>query len=544
MKKKSVHRVLANRSVSMLLVGGLVGLPGVSSAFQIETNDPDTKLQWDNTVRYNLGARVESRDSKLGNNPNYDESDYKFDKGEIVTNRLDLYSQLDFEYKQKLGFRISGSGWYDHAYRDSSVNQNPALKEGGWESSYIGDRYSADTRRNHRGLHGEVLDAFVFGRYDVGEVPVQVRVGRLANVWGEALLDPLNSISYSQSPLSFRTSLATPGATINEVFRPVGQVSMQAGLTPELALEFQYFLEWEENQFPDGGTYLGLADVLGNGPQQLPLAPGFSLPRTSDLEPSQSGEWGVALKLTPDWFDGTLGFYHRNVSEKNPWLMLTANDSGLSGYRLSYAENTELYAMSLGTNISGISVGTELIYRKNTALVSNTAVSTEGARGDTYHVIVNAIGLIGETALFDTANYVLEGTYSRWDRVRKNEDLFAAKGTAGCLAVDGHTGCVTKNFYKIAATFEPTWFSVFPSVDLSMPISYSQGISGNASTLGGGFEGQGSYSIGLKADIVKQHKVTLRYIDYLLDIKSDGAFNGDQPLSDRGWVSMTYETSF
>ncbi|MEN1480300.1 DUF1302 family protein, partial [Pseudomonas aeruginosa] len=78
-------------------------------------------LRWDNTVRYNLGFRAEGRENALANNATYDESDNKFDRGDVVTNRLDLMSEFELAYKQYHGFRVSGSAWYDQAYADTDV---------------------------------------------------------------------------------------------------------------------------------------------------------------------------------------------------------------------------------------------------------------------------------------------------------------------------------------------------------------------------------------------------------------------------------------
>ncbi len=38
----------------------------------------------------------------------------------------------------------------------------------------------------------------------------------------------------------------------------------------------------------------------------------------------------------------------------------------------------------------------------------------------------------------------------------------------------------------IGLAFTPTWFQVFPGVDLSAPVTYSRGLSGNAPTIFGG----------------------------------------------------------
>lgn len=529
---------------SLILSSAVLSFAGPSQAYDFDLESSDSSLSLNTTVRYNLGVRVESRDSDLGDNPSFSSSNYKFDSGDIVTNRLDIVSELDYAYKRTSGFRVSATAWYDDAYSDTSVELSPALTASGWNTTYYNDRYSDNAKNYQRGPYGELLDAYVYHRFDASDVPVTVKAGRFASIWGEALLDPINSIAYSQAPLSFRKSLTSPGARVNELFRPVTQLSFEAGLTPTISLAAQYFLEWEHNEFPDGGSYLGLADMLGRGPERLPIAPGVELPRISDKKPSDAGEWGVALQWAPTWADANVGFYYRNVSEKMPWVMFHGDEGAPSSYRLTYAEDTDLYGVSIGTNISGIAVGADLVYRRNTALVSQSALSESGARGDTYHAVVNAIGLIGETAAFDTASYVIEASYSHLDKVRSNAHLFNGEGFESCAGRDESHGCATKDYYAIAFTFTPTWFRVLPQLDLSAPVTFSKGLKGNNATLGGGFRGQGSYSVGVSADWRKKHQLALRYNDYLLNIKQDGTVAGDQPLSDRGWLGLTYTSTF
>ena len=66
---------------------------------EIETSIPDLTVRWDNTVRVNLGARVEGRNSKIGNTAIADEGTYSFDKGDFVAQRIDLLSELDVVYR-------------------------------------------------------------------------------------------------------------------------------------------------------------------------------------------------------------------------------------------------------------------------------------------------------------------------------------------------------------------------------------------------------------------------------------------------------------
>jgi Protein of unknown function (DUF1302) len=66
---------------------------------------------------------------------------------------------------------VSGAGWYDAAYDDTS-GCNPALCN---FSSYPNQQYSDYTKRYYQGPSGELLDAFVFGRFDLGTVPTSVK---------------------------------------------------------------------------------------------------------------------------------------------------------------------------------------------------------------------------------------------------------------------------------------------------------------------------------------------------------------------------------
>src|SRR5262245_51902889 len=68
---------------------------GNAGAFEIDTGNEDVRLRFDNTIRYNLGLRVESQDPALLGNPNIDDGDRNFKKNGIVNNRLDLLSEVD-----------------------------------------------------------------------------------------------------------------------------------------------------------------------------------------------------------------------------------------------------------------------------------------------------------------------------------------------------------------------------------------------------------------------------------------------------------------
>ena len=197
-------------------------------AFEIDLGHPDLSLRWDNSLRLNYAQRVEQRDSKIGNSALADEGTWRFDKGDAVAQRFDLLSELDLVYKKQHGLRLSGTAWYDGAYSGASrSNPNAPLSN---IPSYVGKQYSSTTKRLYRGGSGELMDAFVFGSVDLGDVPVRAKLGRHTVYWGESLLlgGNLHSVAYAQNPLDLQKGFATPGTEAKELFRPLNQLSVQA----------------------------------------------------------------------------------------------------------------------------------------------------------------------------------------------------------------------------------------------------------------------------------------------------------------------------
>jgi hypothetical protein len=555
---------------TLAVAATLALLSSGTQAFEFDTGNPDLSVRWDNTPRVNLAWRVESRDQKIGNTPIADEGTYSFNNGDAVAKRIDLLSELDVVYQKRFGGRLSASAWYDGAYGDYS-KRNPSASPL-FTPSYIDLRYSDYVKRLYQGASGEILDAFAFGRFDLGDVPTSVKIGRHSLYWGESLFlgGNLNGIAYAQNPLDLQKGFATPGVEAKELFRPLNQISAQASVTDTLTIAGQYFLEWESFRYPEGGTYLGPVDFAFNGPDGQ-ILPGLGFARRGAASaPKQNGDWGLAARWSPEWLDGTMGFYYRNFSDKLPQTFITAPVPGSAQYNLIYKDNINLYGISLAKSIGGISLGAELSYRGNTPLNSQVlgvapglpaAGDTKGPVGDTAHGLVNLLGVIPKTALFDAATWATELTFAHLVSVKSGETLFNGVGYAPCLSVanggkrardwDKWDGCATTNFVGFAAAFTPTWYQVFPGTDLSLPVAYAVGLSGNAPTIFAGNQKNGNYSIGVAADVYQKYRFDLKYSDYLGQYRSNAANtavdtqNGFTTLlKDRGFVAATFKTTF
>ena len=535
---------------------------GNAAAFQFEAANPDTEIRWDNQVRYNVGWRMDERNRTLGDTWSLQAGDYKFDKGDTVTNRFDVLSEFDFVYKKNYGFRMSGSAWYDSAYGDD-VTGNPAYQAAGLGTAYPGNKLTSKARRYYA-RSAEFLDAFVFGRIDLGSSPLDVRVGRHNIYWGESLFTPIHGVSYSQGAVNFVKSLATPGSEAKELFLPRNQISALLRLNETYSIAAQYALEWKPFRLPEGGTYLAATDFLFSGGTRI--SPITNAPFLGDLQegpfakPKNRGDWGINAKAATGF--GTIGLYYRKFDDKVPQFLSSSNPTQFFS---TYAKDVKLWGVSLSKLVpGGVSIGSEIVHRQNSVL--NTVFgAADLARGDTWHGLVNAIAVIGKTPLFDLANVSGELTYSRVDKIRSNPAGFKSvdytcPGVGGDPRGSWRDGCSTKDAWGLQISFSPTWYQVFPALDLSMPVAYSRGLKGNSPVPFGGNQGAGSWSIGLSADYQSKYTLALAYTDYYGPSRAVptpaafavpgigptvlGSSNGNGNLRDRGWLSLTFKTTF
>lgn len=530
---------------------------GASIAMELDTGNPDMSVRWDNTIRYNLGVRTENQDPRIANSSTNDESDRKFDRGDIVTNRLDLLSELDAVYKGKHGIRLSGAAWYDNAYRDHSVTTAAGLPS----PSYINGTYNSTTQRFYNGPSGELLDAFLFTNFDVGGTPIGVRLGKHVVFWGEGILLGQHAMSYSQAPVDTRKALSSPGIEVKETFMPINQLSFNAQLTNEFSVGGQYFLDWKPNRTPLVGTYLTPNDALGGDRQG-----GGTLTVLPDKEPANKhGSFGVKLAYNLPQ-NAKLGVYYRkfdDYAQQGPII-----DPAARTFRYGHAEDIKLVGMSLGATVSGVGVGLDLSHRSNAPLgITGTAESNYGPttapRGSTWHMVVNATSALPNLPIYETALIIAELAYNRLDSVTANPGNFKGIGAGyGALCNTAapsrgayspkEAGCATKDYWGLAVNFTPQWLQVAPGVDLSAPMSVSYGLHGNSPNFNGGNEGEWSYGVGLTAMYLNKHEFTLRYQDRYQKTGYDAAglaakdrsSGSAYSLNDRAFVSFTYKTSF
>lgn len=543
---------------------------GPAFAYKFETA-PEWDVNFDNTVQYTVGWRMQDPDSKIANHPAFYQGDAKFQKGDVVTNRIQDLIELQAVYKGRMGIRVSGSVWKDWAYDDNvevpetikAFYRNNGLSESA-ACSYENCKYSDYTKKYYM-QGGELLDAFVFANTEIGDTPVYAKLGRLAQYWGNSFFFGFSNIAYSQSPVDFVKAFANPGSEVKELFLPRKQVLLATELSPEVSAAFQYFYEYRPNRYPESGTYLGFFDPLFNGPQ---LNTGFSSTNRNDgiVEPEDNNDnFGVKIGWSPSWLGGDLGFYYRQFDEVQPWMALI-NPKTDNLYN-PVNEKAKLVGVSLEKSFGLLSMGLELNQRRDTALHTVALAKTDkGASGTLTNLIANAFVQLGSSPFWDSGILIGEASYTHLDSVTGNPHLYNGVGTANCrengTAAPGswRDGCATNNALALAVLFEPQWLQVAPGLDLALPMSYTWGAHGNPAYAASPFYANGTnlYSIGVKATYQSKNSMTLQYNGYRWRPngtaqpfgpsvpESYAGFGGAgaPSLNDRGWLQLSLKTSF
>lgn len=174
------------------------------------------------------------------------------------------------------------------------------------------------------GRGGEFLDAYVYFKPDIGHMPARFAVGRQVLSWGESTFIP-NGIN-SVNPIDV-AKLRLPGAELKEALRPVNMVSFSLGLSDNLTMEGFYLLDWERTRVDPPGTYFSTNDFVAKGGSKLYLgfgaipdnSPLGAISRGTDIEPKNSGQYGVAFRYLAEGLNNTeFALYYMNYHSRLP----------------------------------------------------------------------------------------------------------------------------------------------------------------------------------------------------------------------------------
>ncbi|MDN4504216.1 DUF1302 domain-containing protein [Alteromonadaceae bacterium BrNp21-10] len=281
---------------------------------------------------------------------NGDNSDLLYDPGKAFSTLFKGTHELDIRYKN-MGVFMRGLYFYDFAMMDSNRDwANPVSAANlGMTASFD----PCDDPRAKSELCADVrlLDAFFYTDFELGDMPVSLRIGDQVVSWGEStfIQHGINSIN----PVDVSRSLA-PGAELKEVFIPVGMVYGSIGITENLGLAAYYQYKWERSRLPQAGSYFSSNDFAGAGGQSSLVQLGFTGNPDIDLNflLANLNGLGDALRAgtNPALISSAYMAFPTKVAIRgyDEAAHIDASDSGQYGVKLSY------YAESLNDTEFGL----------------------------------------------------------------------------------------------------------------------------------------------------------------------------------------------
>lgn len=377
---------------------------------------------------FSMGSswRVEGQDQSLLINNNEEDGNANFSSGTAFSQVFKGSHDLELSYKNFGGF-IRGKYWYDSALENNNVNH------GHTPTATIGNASSPDSV-NHAGESrlddssfndfskfsgAEILDAFVYGEFDVMGMPLDVRLGKQVVSWGESnfIMGGINAIN----PVDIN-GFTRPGAEIKEILLPVNMLYSNIGLTENLSFETFYQLEYQESVLPGCGTYFSRADYISDGCEVITFEkPGISanMQRSEQAKPDADDQFGMAFRYVAEELDDTeFGIYFMNIHSRTPTgngrksdlvfaeqaqigagqyfqsqginpatatpgQLQAAQGAGFlygmdqvlpgTSYFVDYPEDLQIMGLSFATNIGSLAVSGELSYHKDMPIQINAA---------------------------------------------------------------------------------------------------------------------------------------------------------------------------
>lgn len=553
-----------------LLIAVLAGASAPGSAAEL-VNTGDIVIRWDNTIKYSAAYRLGPADRALIQSPNADDGDRNFHAG-VISNRVDLLSEFDANFGH-WGASVSAAAWYDTIY-----NNAPDADTSPQRAIYpVRDHFSSNVRDLH-GRYVELLNTFVTGSADLGDMPVSVRIGRHTVLWGESLFFAANGIAAGQGPIDTIKAMSVPLSRAKEVFMPVNQISLSAQPRPDMVINAYYQLEWRKSRLPGAGSYFSAADFVDAGGYRLYVGRNQYLGRADSPDAKDGGQFGIALRFIRNDFD--VGVYALRYHAKEPQLYMRPYPRAVSvaerersadiehpaaygsapgvyagpsnplqsdpiydfgtgtgemgTYFFVYPENIEIYGASFSGYLGDSNVAAEISTRRRMPLASKALLITAGtpwdadtnalfARGDTLHAQASIVSSFSPNRAWDSASFSAEIAANSRLKITHNAVMFDDSRT--------------RAYVGARALFEPVYFAVLPGMDLSVPMSVGYGLAGRSSVDSGQVSKAGSFELGLSATYRAVWRGSLTLTRFL------GAPDR-QPFADRHFVSFSIQTTF
>ena len=523
-----------------------------------------------------------------------DDGRLNFEKGETFSKIFKGIHDLELKYNN-FGVFTRAKYWYDFQLQDENQDFKNVSNNGRQEAA------------KSSGI--ELLDAFGYYNYQIADKPGSVRLGKQVVSWGESTFigNSINSIN----PIDV-SAFRRPGAEIKEGLIPVNMLFVSQGLTDKLSVEAFYQLGWDNTIVDNCGTFFSGTDVVAKGCRDnfaildantvnalnqpatkaalanlgVNVTPeGLIVPRSSDNEPRDSGQWGMALRWLGD--DTEYGAYAMNYHSRTPYVSVqnasrgdiaTALSNpalaqpillGRGSYFVDYPEDIRLYGLSFATTLpEGTAWSGEVSYRPNMPLQLNpvdvtsmlassvaTAAATGGAAAALNEAGVISTGyvrkevtqvqttfthffdqvmgadrltLVGEVGMDNIAG-ISNAPGKRFGR----DAVYGVPENAAADAEYGSGGFYTSTSWGYRARAIWDYANAIAGINLKPNIAWSHDVHGYGPVFN---QGSKAVSLGLDAEYLNTYTASLNYTNF---------FGGDyNTLVDRDFVALSFGMNF
>lgn len=313
-----------------------------------------------------------------------DDGNLNYDSGDMFSLLFKGVHDLELS-RDNYGFFTRVKYWYDYELDQSTVPHGHAAN--GYIPNATLNMSGFENLAQEQGI--EFLDYYLYGSFNLGAMPLELRAGNMVLSWGEStfIQNGVNVVN----PFDV-TALRKPGSEIKEALLPVGMVYGNLGLTYDLSVEAFYQYDWERTILDECGTYWNSADPYGGNCDYLTISNavpdgaqqdlGLVLPRGPDQEASDSGQWGIAFRYFVEQLNSTeFGLYYLNYHSRTPILSATnatenfglpVNFGANPEFFFEFPEDIELWGLTFATNLGSWAVSGELSYRADFPLQINT----------------------------------------------------------------------------------------------------------------------------------------------------------------------------
>jgi len=406
--------------------------------------------------------RTEQQDSTLLSDPNVNNGNQNYKKGDAFSQVFDGRNDLMVTYKN-FGAIASAKYWYDAALENDD------------------DLDDAQYHELAKFSGAKIMDAYVFGEFEVLDMPLEARLGKQVVSWGDSTFIPggINSIN----PYDLNT-FARPGAKLKDAVIPVNMAFASIGLSENLSAEMFYQLEYHESVLEGCGTYFSQNDNFGGGCDDVQTlavndlgagSPASFLGQNTKAvsRPDSDGQFGVAFRYVSEALDTEFGLYGMNIHSRTPiargtigaiddaaifdatfagtaaflaantamtaeQIGATATEAGIGAnvaassaagsFQLGYSEDVQIVGLSFATEIATMSISGEVSHQVDVPLNINDSLSTEA--------IVAAGGYIAAAANAEAAANGLGSIQALADATTGGDTAVLMNAVAAGIAAD------------------------------------------------------------------------------------------------------------